>query len=57
MWSAIFALLQTIPALAWILEKLTPTHRDRQIDRTRKDKQHEREKIDAWVDRDGTPPV
>ena len=57
MWTALLALLQTIPILARIVEKLTPTHRERQIDKTRKDKRHEREKIDAWVDRGGTPPV
>ena len=57
MWSAIFALLQTIPVLARIVEKLTPTRRERQIDKIRTDKQHEREKIDDWMDRGGTPPL
>jgi len=57
MWTAILALLQSVPIMARIVEKLTPTHREQQIDKTRKDKQHEREKIDAWVDRGGTPPL
>jgi len=57
MWPAILALLQSVPVVARIVEKLTPTRRERQIDKIRTDKQHEREKIDDWIDRGGTPPV
>ena len=57
MWPAILALLQSVPVVARIVEKLTPTRRERQIDKIRNDKQHEREKLDAWIDRGGTPPV
>ena len=57
MWTAILALLQSVPVVARIVEKLTPTRRERQIDKIRKDKQHEREKIDGWIDRGGTPPL
>ena len=57
MWSAILALLQSVPIVARIIEKLTPTRRECQIDKIRTNKEHEREKIDAWVDRGGTPPV
>jgi len=57
MWSAIIALLQSVPVVARIVEKLTPTRRERHIEKIREDKQHEREKIDAWVGRGGTPPV
>jgi len=57
MWTAILALLQSVPIMARIVEKLTPTRRERQIDKIRTDKQHEREKIDDWIDRGGTPPV
>ncbi|MFZ4599687.1 MAG: hypothetical protein ACOYNN_13665 [Terrimicrobiaceae bacterium] len=55
MWTAILALLQSVPVVARIVEKLTPTRRERQIDKIRDTKQHEREKIDDWVDRGGTP--
>ena len=57
MWTAILALLQSVPVVARIVEKLTPTRRERQIDKIRNDKQHERKKIDDWMDRGGTPPV
>ena len=57
MWTAILALLQSVPVVARIVEKLTPTRREQQIDKIRNDKQHEREKIDDWIDRGGTPPV
>ena len=57
MWTAILALLQSVPVVARIVEKLTPTRRERQIDKIRTDKQHEREQIDTWIDRGGTPPV
>ena len=57
MWPAILALLQSVPVVARIVENLTPTRRERQIDKIRTDKQHEREKIDDWIDRGGTPPV
>jgi hypothetical protein len=57
MWTAILALLQSVPVVARIVEKLTPTRRERQIDKIRADKQHEREKIDSWVDRGGNPPL
>jgi len=55
MWTAILALLQTVPVVARIVEKLTPTRREQQIDKIRTDKQHEREQIDTWVDRSGIP--
>lgn len=55
MWPAILALLQSVPVVARIVEKLTPTRRERQIDKIRTDKQHGREKIDAWVDRGDSP--
>jgi len=57
MWTAILALLQSVPVVARVVEKLTPTRRERQIEKIRTDKQHEREKIDSWVDRGGTPPL
>ncbi|MFZ4778884.1 MAG: hypothetical protein ACOYM3_26250 [Terrimicrobiaceae bacterium] len=57
MWPAILALLQSVPVVARIVEKLTPTRRERQIDKIRSDKQHEREKLDSWIDRGGTPPL
>jgi hypothetical protein len=57
MWTAILALLQSVPVVARIVEKLTPTRRERQIEKIRTDKQHEREKIDSWVDRGGNPPL
>jgi len=57
MWTAILALLQSVPVVARIVEKLTPTRRERQIDKIRSDKKHERNKIDDWMDRGGTPPV
>ena len=57
MWTAILALLQSVPVVARIVEKLTPTRRERQIDKIRDTKQHEREKIDGWIDRGGTPPL
>ena len=55
MWTAILALLQSVPIMARIVEKLTPTRRERQIEKIRTDKQHEREQIDTWVDRSGSP--
>ena len=55
MWTAILALLQSVPVVARIVEKLTPTRRERQIDKIRTDKHHEREQIDTWVDRGGSP--
>jgi len=57
MWPAILALLQSVPVVARIVEKLTPTRRERQIEKIRTDKQHERQKVDDWIDRGGTPPV
>ena len=57
MWPAIIALLQSVPVVARIVEKLTPTRRERQIDKIRSDKQNEREKLDSWIDRGGTPPL
>lgn len=56
MWTAILALLQSVPILARIIEKLTPTRRERQITKIQNDKQHERKNIDDWIDRGGTPP-
>ena len=55
MWTAILALLQSVPIMARIVEKLTPTRRERQIEKIRTDKQHEREQIDTWVDRSDSP--
>ena len=55
MWTAILALLQAVPVVARIVEKLTPTRRERQTDKIRNDKQHERKDLDDWIDR--TPPV
>ena len=49
MWPAILALLQSVPVVARIVEKLTPTRRERQIDKIRSDKQNEREKLDSWT--------
>jgi len=57
MWTAILALLQAVPVVARIVEKLTPTRRERQTDKIRNDKQHERKDLDDWIDRGGTPPV
>jgi len=57
MWTAILALLQSVPILARIIEKLTPTRRERQITKIQNDKQHERKSIDDWIDRGGTPPL
>ena len=57
MWTAILAIIQSVPVVARIIEKLTQIRRGRQIDKIRNDKQHEREKIDDWIDRGGTPPV
>ena len=57
MWTAILALLQSVPVVARIVEKLTPTRREQQIDKIRNDKQHEREQIDTWVDRGGSPQI
>jgi len=57
MWPAILALLQSVPVVARIVEKLTPTRRERQTDKIRTDKQHEREKLDSWIDRGGRPPL
>jgi hypothetical protein len=57
MWPAILTLLQSVPVVARIVEKLTPTRRERQIDKIRSDKQNEREKLDSWIDRGGTPPL
>ena len=57
MWSVILALQQSVPILARIIEKLTPTRREREITKIQNDKKHEREKIDAWIDRGGTPPL
>ena len=57
MWTTILALLQSVPVVARIVEKLTPTRREQQIEKIRTDKQHEREKIDDWMDRGGTPPL
>ena len=57
MWTAILAIIQSVPVMARIIEKLTQIRRGRQIDKIRNDKQHEREKIDDWIDRGGTPPV
>ena len=57
MWTAILAIIQSVPIMARIIEKLTRIRRGRQIDKIRNDKQHEREKIDDWIDRGGTPPV
>jgi len=51
MWSALFALIQSVPIFARILEKLMPTRGERQTDKIRNDKQHERKNLDAWVDR------
>ena len=56
MWTAILALLQSVPVVARIVEKLTPTRRERQIDKIRNEKQIEREKIDDWIDRGGDFP-
>ena len=57
MWTAILAIIQSVPVVARIIEKLTRIRRGRQIDKIRNDKQHERKKIDDWIDRGGTPPV
>ena len=57
MWTAILAIIQSVPVVARIIEKLTQIRRGRQINKIRNDKQHEREKIDDWIDRGGTPPV
>ena len=57
MWTAILAIIQSVPIMARIIEKLTRIRRGRQIDKIRNDKQHERKKIDDWIDRGGTPPV
>lgn len=57
MWTAILAIIQSVPVMARIIEKLTRIRRGRQIDKIRNEKQHEREKIDDWIDRGGTPPV
>ena len=57
MWTAILAIIQSVPVVARIIEILTQIRRGRQIDKIRNDKQHEREKIDDWIDRGGTPPV
>jgi len=56
MWAAILALLQSVPVVAQIVEKLTPTRQERQIDKIRNEKQTEREKIDDWIDRGGDFP-
>ena len=55
MWSAILALIQAVPVVARIVEKLTPSRRESQINKIRKDKQHERDQVDTWVDRGGRP--
>jgi len=56
MWAAILALLQSVPVVALIVEKLTPTRQERQIDKIRNEKQTERDKIDDWIDRGGDFP-
>jgi len=56
MWAAILALLQSVPVVARIVEKLTPTRQERQIDKIRNEKQTERKKIDDWIDRGGDFP-
>ena len=57
MWTAILAIIQSVPVVARIIEKLTQIRRGRQIANIRNDNQHEREKLDDWIDRGGTPPV
>jgi len=47
MWTAILAIIQSVPVVVRIMEKLTPSQRGRQIDKIRNDKQHEREQIDT----------
>jgi len=56
MWTAILALLQSVPVVARIVDKLTPTRQERQIDKIRNEKQTERKKIDDWIDRGGDFP-
>jgi len=53
MWTAIFAILQAISSALRTLEKLTPTRRESQIEKIRKEKQRERQSIDDWIDRGG----
>jgi hypothetical protein len=55
MWSAILALLQSVPVVARIIDKLTPTRSECQTDRIRTAKHHERQQIDTWIDRGSRP--
>ena len=55
MWSAILALIQAVPVVARIVDKLTPSRNERKIDKIRKNKEQERDQIDTWVDRGGRP--
>lgn len=55
MWTAILALLQSVPIVARIIDKLTPSRRDWQIGKIHSAKQNEREQIDSWIDRGSGP--
>lgn len=55
MWSAFVALIQAVPVVARIVEKLTPSRRESRTNAIRKDKEHERDQIDTWVDRGSRP--
>lgn len=55
MWTAILALIQAIPVLGGIIDKIIPTRRERETEAIRQQKQRERQSIDDWVDRDSGP--
>jgi hypothetical protein len=55
MWAALVALLQAIPVIGRIINKLIPTRKERESDSIRRQKQRERQAIDDWIDRGGGP--
>jgi hypothetical protein len=55
MWSALLALLQAIPGITHLLDKLIPTRDERSTSKVRQEKQRERNAIDDWMDRGSGP--
>jgi len=57
MWTAILAILQAIPLVARIIGWVIPSRRERSASKIHREKRHEREKIERWVDRGGRPDL
>jgi hypothetical protein len=55
MFAAFLALLQAIPVIGRVVDKLLPSREERRETLIRKEKQRERDKIDEWIDRGGPP--